>query len=67
LRADFKKAREGIIKGLAIRIFYSGEESTGRKTPSFQDPMNWHAKTFLLTFSSCLFLSIKSSMFALKT
>jgi hypothetical protein len=37
LRADFKRAREGTIKRLAVRSFYSGEESTRSKVLSLQD------------------------------
>jgi hypothetical protein len=48
LREDFKKEREGTIKRLAVKSFYSGEESTRSKALSFQDLVDWPAKTFSL-------------------
>jgi hypothetical protein len=31
LKEDFKKAREGTVKGLEVRSFYSGEDSERSK------------------------------------
>jgi hypothetical protein len=67
LKADFKRTREGTIKRLAVRSFYSGEESARRKVLSLQDSLDWPAKACLSTSSSFLFLSIKSSMNVMRT
>jgi hypothetical protein len=64
---SFKKERQGIIKGLAVRGFYSGKEFARRKVLSLQDSVDWPAKTCLSSSSSFMFLSIKSPMNVLRS